>query len=58
MKQDHTLYIYKADKRTKSGERFVKSYDYKGFSGNAMMDEVKDLKQFTFKPADGYSIKW
>ena len=37
---------------------FIESRIYPNYSGTAMMDEVKDLKWFTFKPADGYSIEW
>tara|TARA_R110000823_G_scaffold260029_4_gene381012 strand:+ start:1297 stop:1488 length:192 start_codon:yes stop_codon:yes gene_type:complete len=31
---------------------------YKNYSGYAMADEVKDLKMFAYKPAEGYSIEW
>ena len=37
---------------------FVEGRIYPNYSGNAMMDEVKDLKQFVFKPAEGYKIEW
>ena len=37
---------------------FVEGRIYANYSGNAMMDEVKDLKWFTYKPADGYKIEW
>ena len=52
----YKLLVYKADRRTKSGERFVKEYIYEGYSGNAMMDEVKDLKRLLYKPADGWRL--
>jgi len=56
MTYGYRLKVYKADRRTKSGERFVKSYDYKGFSGNAMMDEIKDLKRRLYREADGWRL--
>lgn len=56
MTYGYRLMVYKADRRTKSGERFVKSYEYKGYSGNAMMDEIKDLKRNLYKPADGWRL--
>lgn len=56
MAYGYRLMVYKADRRTKSGERFVKSYDYAGHSGNAMMDEIKDLKRNLYRPADGWRL--
>lgn len=56
MKYGYRLLVYKADKRTKTGERFVKDYVYEGFSGNAMMDEIKDLKRDLYRPADGWRL--
>ena len=35
----------------KTGE-FVEGRHYEGFSGNAMMEEVRDLKQ------EGYRVDW
>jgi len=37
---------------------FIEGRIYPNYSGNAMMDEVKDLKRFTFKQVDGYDIEW
>jgi len=58
MAYGYRLKVYKKDRRTKSGERFVNSYDYKGFSGNAMMDEIKDLKRQLYKPEDGWRLEF
>ena len=52
----YKLLVYKADRRVKTGERFVKEYIYEGYSGNAMMDEIKDLKRLLYKPADGWRL--
>jgi hypothetical protein len=56
MTYGYKLMVYKKDLRTKIGERFVKSYPYPGYSGNAMMDELKDLKRNLYKPADGWRL--
>lgn len=37
---------------------FIEGRIYPNYSGNAMMDTVKDLKRFTFKQVDGYDIEW
>ena len=52
----YRLNVYKADRRVKTGERFVRSYEYPSYSGNAMMDEIFDLKQRLYKPADGWRL--
>jgi hypothetical protein len=52
----YKLLVYKADKRTRTGERFVKEYPYEGYSGNAMMDMIKYLKRSIYKPADGWRL--
>lgn len=51
----YTLYVYKSDKRVKEGERIVHKEDYPGYSGNAMMDEVKFLRS-KYPPAKGYRM--
>ena len=56
MAYGYRLFVYKADKRAKSGERFVKSYDYESYSGNAMMDEIKSLKRQLYKESDGWRL--
>ena len=58
MAYGYRLFVYKRDRRTKSGERFVKSYDYPGYSGNAMMDECKHLKWTLYRPEDGWRLDW
>jgi hypothetical protein len=37
---------------------FIEGRIYHNYSGNAMMDEVKDLKRFAFPVSEGYEIKW
>ena len=54
----YRLFVYKVDRRTKSGERFVKSYDYSNYSNQAMAEEVNDLRRRLYKPADGWRLDW
>jgi hypothetical protein len=49
----YTLEIYKTDKRTKSGERFVGKYDYDRKDRASMEREVAALFP-TYKTSDGY----
>jgi len=56
MAYGYRLLVYKQDRRTKTGERFVRDYAYEGYSGNAMMDEIKYLKSRLYKPADGWRL--
>lgn len=41
----------------KDGE-FVEGRIYPHYSGNAMMDEVKDLKRYEFPVSEGYEVRW
>jgi len=43
MKQDYTLYIYKADKRTKTGERLFSTTVWAGRDEAGMQREVEEL---------------
>lgn len=54
----YRLNVYKVDRRVKSGQRFVKSYDYKSYSSQAMAEEVSDLRRRLYKPADGWRLDW
>ena len=58
MAYGYRLIVSKTDRRYKSGERVVNSYDFPGYSGNAMMDEIKHLEQNLYKPADGWSLSF
>lgn len=58
MSYGYRLLVFKTDRRTKSGQRLVKSYDYPGFSSQAMAEEVNDLKRLRYKPADGWRLDW
>jgi hypothetical protein len=43
MKQDYTMYIYKADKRTKTGERLFSTTVWAGRDAEAMRRECNEL---------------
>lgn len=40
---DYTIRVIKFDKRTKTGEKFVKDYDYKDMTKSWMEEEIRDL---------------
>lgn len=43
MKQDWTMYIYKADRRKKSGERLVSTTVWQARDAESMMRECKEV---------------
>jgi len=54
-KWGYTLEVYKKDRRTKAGEKLVEKVDYDGYSGNAMMDEIKYLHNHKY-PRNKYRL--
>ena len=56
MKQDYTMYIYKADRRTKSGERLVSTTVWTGRTAEGMKHEVENL-YWLYLPKDGYRFE-
>ena len=56
MKQDYTMYIYKADKRTKSGERLVSTTVWGNRTAESMKHEVESL-YWLYLPKDGYRFE-
>jgi hypothetical protein len=57
MKQDWTMRIYKADKRTKSGERLVSTTVWTGRDKAGIAREMHELKFSLYHPTDGYRIE-
>ena len=53
MKQDWTMYIYKADRRTKSGERLVSTTVWQARTQEAMDNEVRGLA-WLYPAGQGY----
>ena len=56
MSPGYRLMVYKLDKRTKTGERFVGSYEYAGYSHKAILNEISALKQNLYRTADGWRL--
>ena len=57
MKQDYTMYIYKADKRTKSGERLVSTTVWTDRSAEAMRNECNGL-YWLYPASKGYRFEY
>lgn len=57
MKQSHTMYIYKADKRTKSGERLVYTFVLDNRDDAGMLRESRELFD-VYPPKEGYRFEW
>ena len=57
MKQDYTMYIYKADRRCKAGERLFSTTVFTGRDDNGMRREVAELFDL-YNPADGWRFEW
>jgi len=58
MKVNHTLYIYKADKRTKSGERLLSTTVWQNRDAAEMAREVRELQYDTWPVSQGYRIEF
>jgi hypothetical protein len=59
MKQDYTLYIYKADKRTKSGERLLSTTVWPDRdSAEQMARDVRELECSTWPKSQGYRCEY
>jgi hypothetical protein len=57
MKQDYTMYIYKTDRRTKSGERLVSTTVWRDRDDNGMHREVSGLFDL-YPPYLGYRAEY
>jgi len=58
LKQDHTLYIYKADKRCKSGERLLSTTVWQHRDSAEMAREVRELQYSTWPKSQGYRMEF
>ena len=58
MKQNHTMYIYKADKRTKSGERLVSTTVWQHRDAAEMKREVRELQYELYPTRLGFRIEF
>jgi hypothetical protein len=57
-KQDFTMYIYKQDKRTKSGERPVSTTVWRNRDEAEMKREVRELQYELWPVSKGYRIEF
>jgi hypothetical protein len=57
MKQSHTMYIYKADRRTKSGERLFSTTVWQHRDAAEMKREVREL-QYQLYPTSQFRIEF
>jgi len=57
MKQDYTMYIYKADKRTKTGERPVSTTVWSGRTEEGMRRESLELADL-YPASQGYRFEY
>ena len=55
---DYTLRVYKADKRTKSGERICGTYRYESVDPKWMQEEVRELTNTLYLAKNGYRIEY
>ena len=58
MKQDYTMYIYKLDKRTKSGERLFSTTVWTGRDEAGMKREVNELLMSGLYPVSQYRFEY
>jgi len=58
MKADHTVYIYKADKRTNSGERIVSTTVWRNRDAAEMAREVRELQYEMWPVSKGFRIEF
>ena len=58
MKTDHTMYIYKADRRKKSGERLVSTTVWRNRDEAEMRREVRELQYELGPVSKGYRIEF
>lgn len=58
MKQNHTMYIYKADKRTKAGERLVSTTVWQNRDEAEMKREVRELQYELYPTRLGFRIEF
>ena len=57
MKQDYTMYIYKTDRRTKTGERLVYTFVLQARDEAGMAREARELAD-VYPSAQGYRFEW
>jgi hypothetical protein len=56
-KQDYTMYIYRADRRCKTGERLFSTTVFTNRDDNGMRLEVAELFDL-YPPSQGWRFEW
>ena len=57
MKQDWIVTVYKRDRRTKTGERFVNRYPFRGMDRDTVERELLGLAQQLYPSKDGWRFE-
>jgi hypothetical protein len=57
MKQDYAMYIYKKDRRAKTGERLISTTVWRDRDDNGMRREVAELFDL-YPPDQGWRFDW
>jgi hypothetical protein len=57
MKQDWIVTVYKRDRRTKTGERFVNRYPFGGMDRDTVERELLGLAQQLYPKQDGWRFE-
>ena len=58
MKQDYTMYIYKLDRRCKTGERLVSTTVWTGKTDEMMEREIRELMLTGLYPASEFRFEY
>jgi hypothetical protein len=58
MKQNWTMYVYKRDRRNKSGERLVSTTVWTDRTRDSMKNEVRGLRAQLYPTLKGYRIEF
>jgi hypothetical protein len=58
MKPDHTMRIYKKDRRTLRGERLVSTTVWRNRDAAEMAREVRELERSTWPQSQGFRIEF
>ena len=58
MRQDFTLYVYKTDRRFKSGERAIETTVVPNITKTLMAKTVIELLNTKYPPIEGYRIEY
>jgi hypothetical protein len=57
MKQNWIVSVYKKDRRTKSGERFVAKYPFSGMDRDTVERELRELTAQLYPQKDGWRFE-